>query len=1048
MKSNLKMFVRRFKYIKNLVIIRTLSTNKKSLKSAKLIRTEFLEYFAKNNHAIVRSSPVVPLNDPSIPFVNAGMNQFKGVLLGDHSPPAFRVANSQKCIRVGGKHNDLDIVGNDSYHHTFFEMLGNWSFGDYFKEEACKYAWELLTEIYGIKKDFLYVTYFKGNEKLNLQPDLECKEIWLKIGVPKDHILPFGIEDNFWEMGPTGPCGPCTEIHIDHTMQSKNQASRVNKGHDDLTELWNVVFVQYQRLQNGRIIPLLKKHIDTGMGFERLVTVLQEKRSNYDTDIFQPLFEAIEKFTHAPKYQGRFGTADKNKIDTGYRILADHARMVTVALADGMLPDKNQKLRRILRKAIDISEESFKTSQLLSELTNHVAFSLGDVYPEIYKNLNKIQHIIQYEEEVMKSARNNAAKNWRKVVENRPELSAITDATLPGLTAGYYELQTFLKSEYKVNSLPGDFAYKLYDTYGLNSETICKLAEIESIPFDLKTFKEAIEKARERSRHKADKLNDEIISEYSLNLLESGNVPKTDDLLKYDYTITEKGYQFPVVKCKIVGMIMNGNLISEPETAFNVDESQTIVEATVTNSGNIVESSAVVTTNAEVGIILDKTPAYSTAGSQISDKGHIQIKDLLFNFEKVRKIRDYVIHIGHFVDWDEANPEHELQVGDECLISIDEKIRLGAMRHHTATHLLNASLQQILPVVGQRGSDVSKDFLNFECSVFGRKLSREDVVKIEKSINEVIAANVPVKTKTVDILQMLNEDNLTVVPGEVYPDTGIRIVEINSPALSSKEACCGTHVHKTGDLEHFCITSLKSLGSVSMSLKAITGPAARLARLAGDNLKDRILNIENDLKAGNATLKELEFRVNSEKQELLDKKKRTRFPYIVVQESLEKLELLSKNIRIRDRELTRNTIEEEIKKLLDSSSLPFVVHCLQPTNTSLENVSLKNIIKLCPPSTPVLVIVHCKSKVKASCFVPEKLQTDVFNAKTWMEEILQVFQSKGNVTKGDNPLISYNMQPIQISDSNFKILIDKAIATATKFASIYVDRSQKNKPNK
>jgi alanyl-tRNA synthetase len=198
----------------------------------------------------------------------------------------------------------------------------------------------LLVEIYGIKKDFLYVTYFCGNEKLDLKPDLECKEIWLKLGISEDHVLPFDIENNFWEMGPIGPCGPCTEIHVDHTMQLKNQAHRVNKGHDDLTELWNIVFIQFRRLQNGQIIPLSKNYIDTGMGFERLVSVIQKKRSNYDTDLFQPLFTAIEKFSHAPTYQGRFGIADRNKIDSGYRILSDHARMVTVALADGMLPDK------------------------------------------------------------------------------------------------------------------------------------------------------------------------------------------------------------------------------------------------------------------------------------------------------------------------------------------------------------------------------------------------------------------------------------------------------------------------------------------------------------------------------------------------------------------------------------------------------------------------------------------------------------------------------------------------------------------------------------
>ncbi|XP_023245739.1 alanine--tRNA ligase, mitochondrial isoform X2 [Copidosoma floridanum] len=1015
----------------------------KLIRSSKSIRREFIEYFTRNNHALIRSSPVMPLNDPSIPFVNAGMNQFKGIFLGLHSPPAIRAVNSQKCIRVGGKHNDLNVVGHDSYHHTFFEMLGNWSFGDYFKEDACKYAWELLVQVYGIKKDCLYVTYFGGNEKFGLKPDLECKNIWLKIGVAEDRILPFGMEENFWEMGPSGPCGPCTEIHIDHTMHAKNQASRVNKGHEDLTELWNIVFIQFQRLQNGQIIPLPTKHVDTGLGFERLVTVLQGKRSNYDTDLFQPLFKAIEKAANAPKYEGRFGTADKDKIDTGYRILSDHARMITVSLADGMLPDKNHKLRRILRKAIDISENTFKTNKLLPELTDCIAETLGEAYPEIPKNLSKIKFIIQFEEEVMKSARSTAFKSWKKIVNSRPELSVITDTTFPGLTAGYFELQRD-----KVKSLPGDFTYKLYDTYGLDSEIISKLAEVESIQFDARAFKEAIERAKKRSRLEANKVNEDFVSIDTLNQLESGNVPKTDDSYKYEYTYSDKGYNFPIVKCKLLGMIRNGNLVSEPESMLNIDESQAIVEATVTSSGNIVETDSVVNTNAEVGIILDKTPAYAVAGSQVADKGHIQINNLLFNFEKVLKVRDYVIHIGHFVDWDEEDPDHEVRVGDECLISIDEKHRTGTMRNHTAAHLLNAAVQKLLPVVGQRGSDVLKDHLRFECSVFGRKLSVQDVSTIEKSVNDVIEADVPVKTKTLNILEMFKEDNLTLIPGEVYPDTGIRVVEINSDILNSKEACCGTHIHKTSVLEHFCITSMKSQGYNGVSFKAVVGPVAHLTRLAGDNLRERITNIENEFTAEQTSLGELESKVIMEKRDLNNKRKRIQYPYIVTQESLERLETLSKNIRIKEKKRTRHTIEEEIKILLDSSSLPFIVNCLQPTNTSIENISLKNIIKLCPPSTPTLVIVHCKNKIKARCFVPHELQSSSFNAQMWMNEILKIFDAKGNVFKDENPLVSYNMVPTVINEESAKILLDKAIATATKFASIYVDQSKKNKPNK
>lgn len=359
-------------------------------KSSKIIRNEFTNYFTNLNHKLIPSSRVVPLCDSSLSFVNAGMIQFKGIFLNRHSAPAPRATNSQKCIRVGGKHNDLSVVGLDSYHHTFFEMLGNWSFNDYKKLEACSYAWNLLTTTFGISKNRLYVTYFKGDESFNLPADYETREIWRKLGVPDERILSFGVKDNFWEMGVSGPCGPCTEIHIDHNCLSSNQAFKVNQGHADLTELWNIVFIQHQRLQDGSIIPLDHQHVDTGMGFERLVAILQGKNSNYDTDLFQPLFDVIQKKSGCPFYQGNFGDFDAEGIDTNYRVLADHARMMTVALADGIIPEENYKLRRVLRRAVTIASDTFKSDDLLQELSYHVAESLGDAYPEIKNNMPQV----------------------------------------------------------------------------------------------------------------------------------------------------------------------------------------------------------------------------------------------------------------------------------------------------------------------------------------------------------------------------------------------------------------------------------------------------------------------------------------------------------------------------------------------------------------------------------------------------------------------------------------------------------------------------------
>ncbi|XP_076161952.1 alanine--tRNA ligase, mitochondrial isoform X2 [Ptiloglossa arizonensis] len=865
-------------------LIRRYSTSNAVKKSAKLIRNEFLDYFEKDlGHTFIRSSPVRPLHDPTVAFVNAGMNQFKGIFLDYYDPPVTKAVNSQKCIRISGKHNDLNIVGNDVYHHTFFEMLGNWSFGDYFKEEACRYAWNLLTKHYGIKEDFLYVTYFAGNEQLGLEPDLECKDIWLSIGISKDKIVPFGLEDNFWEMGISGPCGPCTEIHVDHTKQIINQSTRINKGYADLTELWNIVFIQYERLSDGTIVPLSKHYVDTGMGFERLVALLQEKKSNYDTDIFQPLFKAIQKFANTPEYKGQFYN-DESSLDSGYRILADHSRMITVALADGMMPEDHNKLRRIIRKAIAVSEKTFKKEGMLLELSNAVADNLGDVYPELQNNLKKVQKIIEFEEDLFKSLRIASDKKWKQILKIRPELVTITNWMTPNLFEGYNYLQSNLKDSKETKILSGYVAFKLYDTYGLTVETIIKLAEIESLYFDEKAFQDKLENIKYRSRIGLMK-DSEIVIKKVVEILEKNRIPKTDDIFKYKYTFDGNNFQFPKIESKIIGLIINGNLILNREN-------------------EIVNSNRNSDEEVEIGIILDKTLCHSWKSGQSPDTGVICTTDLIFNINNVNKINDYVIHFGKFAQNNSKFLGETLKVGDSCVVSINPEFRTGVMRHHTAAHLLNASIQQAMQIAHLRSTLIYSDILRLQFNCFGNELTFEQLERIENCLNSLINADVPVKIRTINSSELLEEDCfITSIPKEVFPYTGIHLVTIDTRILKSKEACCGTHVPKTGILEDFCFLFYSSTKTGKLTIKATVGPRARFAKLKGENVENEILNLEHKLKTNEVSYKtftslskDIEDKITNDDTEML-------IPYIIKKKCLTKLTVLKKYAAVRKRKI-------------------------------------------------------------------------------------------------------------------------------------------------
>nr|XP_018913252.1 PREDICTED: alanine--tRNA ligase, cytoplasmic isoform X2 [Bemisia tabaci] len=549
-----------------------------SAASANHVRQRFMDFFIlKKNHEYVHSSSVIPLDDPTLLFANAGMNQFKPIFLGVADPNSDvakwkRVVNTQKCIRAGGKHNDLDDVGKDVYHHTFFEMLGNWSFGDYFKKEVCAWAWEFLTEEFKLPKEQLYVTYFGGDPKSGLDPDLECKEIWLKLGLPDTHVIPGSMKDNFWEMGETGPCGPCSELHFDR-IGNRDVPHLVNQDDPDVLEIWNLVFIQFNREADSSLKPLPKKHIDCGMGFERLVSVIQNKRSNYDTDVFVPLFDAIQKGTGAPPYSGKVGAEDTDGIDMAYRVLADHARTLTIALADGGFPDNTGRgyvLRRILRRAVRYATEKLNANPgFFSSLVHTVVDLLGGAFPEVNKDPQSIIDVINEEEEQF----------------------------LKTLSRGRGLLNREISKLKGSKVLPGDVAWRLYDTYGFPVDLTQLMAEEKGLSVDLPGYEEAKKHAQVLSQGKSGGIEDCIsLDVHAITELQNRGIPVTDDSPKYDYSTDPNPtspYVFSRCSGKVLALRCNKNFVDE------------------IHSGQ------------KCGILSDRTNFYAEQGGQIFDEGFI-----------------------------------------------------------------------------------------------------------------------------------------------------------------------------------------------------------------------------------------------------------------------------------------------------------------------------------------------------------------------------------------------------------------------------------------
>jgi alanyl-tRNA synthetase len=718
------------------------------MQSANEIRQQFIDFFVKEHgHEFVPSSPVVPHDDPTLLFTNAGMNQFKPIFLGLEKRPYVRVANTQKCIRAGGKHNDLDDVGKDTYHHTFFEMLGNWSFGDYFKKEAIRWAWELLTDVWKLDRDRLHVTVFGGDAKEGLDKDDEARNLWIQeAGVDPSHIHYGSKKDNFWEMGNTGPCGPCTEIHIDRTPD-KSGGKLVNAGRPEVMEIWNLVFIQYNRGEDSKLTSLPAKHVDTGMGFERITAVLQSKDSNYDTDVFTPIFAAIKKVTKAPDYTGKL---DDLK-DTAYRVIADHIRTLTFALTDGATPDRIGRgyvLRSILRRAERYGRQYLGTTQpFMAELVPVVVEHMGGAFPELKSKPKRVIDIIRDEEKSFLKTYDRGIGLFNKVVE-----------------------QTKARGS-KVIS--GDDAFLLHGTHGFFVDITEQMAAEVGLTLDRKRFDELMD---EGGGGKTPKPAIEAIK---------GELPKTDDCPKYG----------PLsISTKIIGWVKENTVFREGK-----------LNATAT-----------------VALLLDRTNFYAEQGGQVGDIGQITANGMKFVVEDTQRLGDSVLHSGVLT-------EGTITVGQSVTATVTD--RTNIVRNHTATHLLNLALREVLgPRVEQKGSLVDAEKTRFDFS-HDKPLSTDDVRRVEEMVNAQILRDLPVTPVTMPLAEAKKIPGVRAVFGEKYPDP-VRVIIIGADqpadvtADMSVEFCGGTHLSRTSQAGLFKIVSQENVAKGVRRVTAVTGQRA------------------------------------------------------------------------------------------------------------------------------------------------------------------------------------------------------------------------------
>ena len=705
------------------------------------VRKTFLDFFKEKNHELVKSSPLIPQNDSTLLFTNAGMIQFKDVFLGAEKTPFKRATSSQKCIRAGGKHNDLENVGYTLRHHTFFEMLGNFSFGDYFKEDAIKFAWELLTERYELPQEKLWIT-------VHIDDD-ESEDIWLnKIGVPKERVNRLD-EDNFWSMGDTGPCGPCSEIFYDHGSDFLGDPpAEGNESGDRYIEIYNLVFMQFDRDANGNMTPLPKPSVDTGMGFERITAVMQNTNDNYKTDIFDNLIKTIAK---------KLKVNDIS--DPSLRVIADHLRSSSFLLSDGVIignEGRSYVLRRIIRRALRHAYKlNTEENHILSKSANELIDNLGSAYPELIKNKNLIKDSLENEENQF----SNTLRTGMSLLEEK--LNSL-----------------------KEKIIPGELAFKLYDTYGFPLDMTLDLAREKDLEVDVDEYENLMDSQRKRAKES---------SSFESLLPSSIDLDKETNFL---------GYQQDVCEAQIKLIFKNGLEVEEVDSG-------------------------------ECLFITDKTPFYAESGGQIGDSGFIKADIGLAKVKDTQKTGGYFIHFAEV-------EKGSFKKSQNVLMEIETDKRKKIVSNHSATHLMHASLRNILGKhVEQKGSLVNEEKLRFDFS-HDKALTKKEIIEIENQVNEIIRKDVKTEVFESTYDEAIKLGALAFF-GEKYGDT-VRVLKIGGDF--STELCGGTHVKSTSEIKLFKIVSESSISSGVRRIEAVSNSLAE--ELVG-KLKNEIIELSKFL---------------------------------------------------------------------------------------------------------------------------------------------------------------------------------------------------------